>query len=238
MIAGCEGCNRANWQCPKNLEKTLRSFLLALAVMLSGCAAQVATVNVPGIERSAPVRIADLRPAREKQGEVFSVLVSSDAYATCRVPDSAVVPPATRIFQHRAFDKFGAGSGPPEIKLHHFVICRNIQAEQRRGVMGAVFGGVIGLAVAAQIKQEPPGTVSSLVDSKAFEALCETQFKGALYSEQENPGCGSVHIVYIETEIQGKRAFTRTMVPILANSEESPLVPALDAATSFHLARY
>lgn len=216
----------------------MRNYLIAMVVLLSGCAAQVATVNVPGIERSVPARITDLRPEKEKQSEIFSLLVTSDAYATYRIPDSAVVPPATRLFQHRAFEKLGADSGPLEIKIHHLVVYRNLQAELRRGALGAAFGGVIGAVVAGQIKAEPSGIVTSLVDAKAFEALTETEFKRALYTEQENPGRGSVHIVYIETEMQGKRAFTRTIVPMKSNTEESPLVSALNAATAFHLTQY
>lgn len=196
------------------------------------------TVNVPGIERSSRAQITDMRPEKEKQGEIFSLLVTSDAYATYRVPDSAVVPPATRLFQHRAFEKLGADSSPLEIKVHHLVVYRNLQAELRRGALGAAFGGAIGAVVAGQIKAEPSGIVTSLVDARAFEALNLTEFKRALYTEQENPSRGSVHIVYIETEIQGKRAFTRTIVPLKSNSDESPLVSALHAAATFHLTQY
>lgn len=217
----------------------MKKYLIAVAVLLSGCAAQVANVNVPGIERSVPVRISDLRPEKEKQSEIFSLLVTSDAYGTYRVPDTAVAPPATRLFQHRAFEKLGDGAAPLDIKIHHFVVYRNLQSELRRGALGAAFGGAIGAVVAGQIKAEPSGVVTSSVDAKAFNALAATEFKRALYTEQENPGRGSVHIVYIETEIQGRRAFTRTIVPIKSgDAEKSPLVSALDTSMAFHLTQY
>lgn len=216
----------------------MRACLLVVVALLSGCAAQVVTVNIPEIERSVPAQITDLRPEKEKQSEIFSLLVTSDAYAIYRIPDSAIVPQATRLFQHRAFEKLGADNGPLDIKVHHFVVYRNLQSELRRGALGAALGGAIGAVLAGQVKTEPSGIVTTLVDAKAFEMPDDAEFKRALYTEQENPGRGSVHVIYIETEIRGKRAFTRTIVPIKSNTEESPLVSALDAATGFHLTQY
>lgn len=214
----------------------MRKMLLAMVVLVAGCATQVTTMNVPGIERSDSVRVKDLRPETEKQGEIFSLSVSNDAYAIYRIADGAITPSAIRLLQHRAYEKFGTGSS--EIKIHHFVIYRNRQAELKRGALFAAFGGALGAALATQVTTEPTGISPSLVDGSAFDALATTEYKRALYTEQENPGRGSVYIVYIETEIQGRKIFTRTLVPMNIKDQDDSLNIALEESIKFHLSRY
>lgn len=161
-------------------------------------------------------------------------MITSDAYAIYRVAESASAPPALRLLQHRAYE-MRTGSAPLELKVHHLVVYRNLQSELRRGAIGAGIGGIIGALVAGQSVTDPSGAVSSLADPGVFNSLSATEYKRALYTEQENPGRGSVHIVYIETEISGKRVFTRTMAPMRVKDGENPLAIALEAAVRFHL---
>jgi len=215
----------------------MRKLLLVLWVFVAGCAAQVTTMNVPNIERSSSVQVQDLRPETEKEGEIFSLSISNDAYAIYRIADSALTPPATRLLQHRAFEKMGNSiGGPLGIKIHHFVIYRNRQAELKRGAIFAAFGGAVGAALAGETANSLNGVSSSLLDGKVFESLAATEYKRALYTEQENPGRGSVYIVYIEAEIQGKRVFTRTVAPF--KEGEDSLTVALEESTKFYLSHY
>ena len=216
----------------------MKKLLLAALVLLSGCATQVVSLNVPEIERSAQVRVQDLRPPIEKQGEIFSLLITNDAYAIYRIAEDTTTPAAIRLLQHRAHETLGARSVPLEIKVHHLVVYRNMQAEFRRSAIGAGVGGIIGALIAGETVKDPSGIVSSLADEKAFSALGETEFKRALYNEQENPGRGSVHIAYLESEINGKRVFTRTLAPMKAKEGENPLTNVLEASIKFHLAQY
>jgi hypothetical protein len=208
----------------------MRKLFLALLVMLAGCA----TMTVPGIERSESVQVKDLRPKTEKESESFSINVFNDAYATYRVADSAITPPAIRLLQHRAYEKFGASNAPLEIKIHHLVVYRNFQAELRRGGISAIPG----VLVYGQVTTAPAGIASSLVDGKTFESLAATEYKRSLYSEQENPGRGSVLVVYVETEIQGNRIFTRTLAPAKEKNGVNPLIAAIEASIKFNLAQY
>jgi len=214
--------------------ESLKKLLLITLVLLSGCATQVVPFSVQGIERSEHVRVQDLRPQTERQGEIFSLMITNDAYALYRIAESASVPTAMRLLQHRAYE-MRTGSEPFELKVHHLVVYRNLQSELRRGAIGAGIGGIIGALVAGQSVTDPSGAVSSLVDPVAFNSLSATEYKRALYTEQENPGRGSIHIVYIETEIKGKRVFTRTMVPMRVKDGENPLATALEAAARYHL---
>jgi hypothetical protein len=216
----------------------MKKLLPVLLILIAGCAAPQATVSVPGIERSESAPVRDLRPESEKQAETFSILVTSDAYAIYRVAENTVNPPARRLLQHRAFEKFGAATTPPEITVHHLVIYRNHQAEFRRSAIGAGIGGVIGGLVAGAYTTDPTGVTNSLVDGKVFESLRPTEYRRALYTEQENPGRGSVHIIYMETELQGKRVFTRAVAPVRGKEGENPLIAALESSIKFHLSQY
>jgi len=216
----------------------MKKLLLTLMILLTGCASQVTNVKVPGIERSESLRVKDMRPEIEKQSEIFSLSISNDAYAIYRVAESAVAPPAIRILQHNLFEKLGTGAQAPEVKVMHLVIYQNRQSELRQSVIGAAIGGVLGSLAAGQATTDPTGVANSLVDSKAFESLASTEFKRALYTEQENPGRGSVYVIYIETEVQGKRVFTRGVAPIKAKADESPFAFALESSMKFHLSQY
>lgn len=213
----------------------MKYYVIAALILLSGCATQVATTNIPNIESSNSLKITDMRPEKEKEGEIFSVSVSNDAYATYRVSDSSVAPPATRIFQHRAFEKFNKND--TNIKLHHFVVYRNHQAEYRRSSLITAMG-MVGEAISGDPIVSRDGVATSLVDQNSFTSTADTEFKRALYSEKENPGRGSIHIVYIETEINGKRVFSRTLTPIKKDSTKDPLVYAIEEASRFHLSQY
>lgn len=216
----------------------MKKLLAIAAVTLAGCAGQIANPNVTDIDRSASVPVKDLRPVTESKAETFSLLISSDAYATYRVADDSITPAGTILLRHRAYEKFGANSQPPVIQVHHFVAYRNFQSELRRGAIGAALGGAIGAVAAGQLPTTVPGASCTSVDRTAFDSLVSDEFKRALYTEQENPGHASVHIVYIDTEINGKRVFTRTLMPLKTEESGNPYVLALEAAVSCQLSQY
>lgn len=216
-----------------------RLLLVLAALVLSGCAAQVANLNVAGAERSEQVRVQDLRPPIEKEGEIFSISITSEQYALYRVAESVTVPSGVRLLQHRAFETLQKpGMAPLDLKVHHFVVYRNMQAELRRSSIGIALGGVMGALIAGNMVVDASGAAHSPVDGKAFDALGATEFKRALYTEAENPGKGSVHIVYIDTEINGKRVFTRTLVPMKVPEGQTPIGVALESAIKYQLAQY
>ena len=61
---------------------------LLISLLMSGCATPAAPIQIDGIERSAGVHIIDLRPPIEREGETFSVLITSDAYGTSRIEEA------------------------------------------------------------------------------------------------------------------------------------------------------
>jgi len=207
---------------------------LVLAV-LSGCATQVVPLNVSGIEKSEQARVEDLRPVLEKQAENFSLLITSDAYALARVAEGITSPSPIRLFQHRAYETLPAASN---IKVLHLVVYRNSQSELRRGAIGAGLGGIIGAVAAGQSVSHIGGPVATLADRGAFDSVATAEYKRAVYTDEENPGRGSVLVIYVETEVDAKRVFTRTLAPLRAPAGESPFLNALEASFRYHLDQY
>jgi hypothetical protein len=216
----------------------MKRLILCASFLLGGCATQVVPLNVPGIERSEAARVQDLRPATEKESEIFSLSITNEAYALYRVADAVMAPPPIRLLQHRAFETFESRGAPADIKVRHLVVYRNLQAGMRKAVLGQAIGGLIGAAVAGKAVTDPSGMAHSLVDASAFDALEKTEYKRAQYSAEENPGRGPVYIIYVETEVNGTRAFTRTLAPHNGKEGENPLVKALEAAVAFNIAQH
>lgn len=219
----------------------MKKVLWVLGILLAGCATQVSTVDVAGIERSSALPVQDLRPETERRGETFSYSISNDAYAIYRLEDGATTPSVVRLLQHRAFEQF-AGKPVAAVKVHHLVVYRNLQAELRRTAVAGALGGTLGGTAAVLLAGDPvkglAGTATSAVNLKEFDALGTTEYKRALYSAQENPGRGSVHVVYIETEIDNQRVFTRTVGPVKDKDGNIVLSDVVDASIKSHLSQY
>jgi len=218
----------------KKLNKLLQAIFLILA--LSGCTLPVTQIKISDISQSESIKMMDLRPGSEKQFENFSALITSKAYGTYRLPDSSMQPSIARLIQHRVFEKFG-GNGR-DIKLHHLVVYSNLQAALRQTAANVAIGGALGAAIGGAPPKSMPAISSKIIDGAVFPSQSQEEYKRALSSMEENPGQGSVHIIYIETEIDGKRVFSRTIGPFAATEGINPPSTFLEATVQFHLAQY
>jgi hypothetical protein len=216
----------------------MKKLFAVLAIALSGCAAQVTTIDVQGLDRSDRLAAKDLRPASEKDGEIFSLMITSDAYGLYRVADSVVSPAPVRLLQHRAYERFSSAGPAPDLKVHHLVVYRNLQSEFRKAAIASGIGGAIGAAIVAGTVKDASGALSSPVDTGQFNGLAPAEYKRALYTEAENPDRASVHIIYIETEANGKRVFTRTLAPLRTKDGKLAVGEALESAFKYHVSQY
>lgn len=214
-------------------------YLLILSTLIVGCAAPTVKVDVPNINESNTLSVTNLRPATEKEDKIFSLSISSDAYGTYRRGDALLNPTATRIFQHRVYEKFSLKNAKPDIKIHHLVVYMNLKSELRRSVTGGLLGGVVGAGIAASTQKYGVDGIASIVAQKEFEAFDE-EYKRALYSEKENPNKASVYFVYLDAEINGKRVFVKTMTPVRLPKEntKNPHVAAVETASAFFLDQF
>jgi hypothetical protein len=140
--------------------------------------------------------------------------------------------------QHRAFETFGLGAAATNITVHHLVVYRNMQAELRGGALGAAIGGGVGAALAGAATKNLDSGNTVLVDRSVFDSFADEEYERAFYSPQENPGRASVYIVYVDTEIGGRRFFTRTLSPMKTKESENALNFALETAIQRHLSQY
>ncbi|HEX7153508.1 MAG TPA: hypothetical protein VF618_18620 [Thermoanaerobaculia bacterium] len=209
------------------------NLLLIVWFVLAGCTVRPVPLQIEGIERSAAVRVHDLRPAEEKQAKTFSRLVTSSAYGIYRVAEDAGGPSPIRLLQHRAFEKLGE---PLELTVHHLVVYLNWQAEGQSQALAVGIASVGGVGVSHT--PPAPGTGHSLADRAVFDSLAAKEHQRAWYSREENPKSGSVYVIYVDTEINGKRVFTRTLAPLERKKNALAPANALEAAFAFHLTQY
>ncbi len=199
-------------------------------------------VNIREIERSEAIQIKDMRPAAERQGKTFGLLVTSRAFGTYRVADSRMTPSPIRLLQHRAYERFGGGTAPLDISVQHLVVYRNQQAQVRSaavgGAIGGALGGIVGAALGGRAISDSSGATTSLVDPEAFESLAASEYERALYAKDHVAGRSSSHLVYIDTVIGGKRVFTRTTAPLKFKAGGDALTAVVEASIAFHLSRY
>ena len=210
-------------------------FVLLASFILAGCATGPVALPVENLAVSAKAPVEDLRPATEGTREIFSLLITSDAYGYHRLAQDITNPTGARLFSHRLQEKF-VSTAVPQTKLHHFAVYMNRRSELRNVALGAAFGGIIGAAIMGENVIREGDVVHTLVDANAFMSG-ENEYQRALYTESELKPGTSAFVIYIETESDGQRRFTRTVSPIkpMQPGDKIPLHQAMEAAIQFHL---
>ncbi len=169
--------------------------------------------------------------------EFFSLMITSERYGYARLAQDITDPSGARLFAHRLQEKHGTEAVPPT-KLHHFAVYLNNRSELRRTAIGAGFGGIIGAAIASGTVKREGDAIHTLADTVRFATESgDNEFKRAMYTDPEIPPGTSVFVIYIESEAQDKRRFTRTVWPIkpVKEGERLPLHQAMEAAIAFNL---
>ena len=214
-----------------------RLLSLLAAIALVGCASGPVKLPVDNLAASEKTAVQDLRPASEGTREFFSLMITSEQYGYVRLAQDITDPSGPRLFAHRLQEKYGAQAVPPT-KLHHFAVYLSNRAELKRVALSAAFGGAIGAGIASSTFKREGDAIHSVTDTARFAAQSgDSEFKRAIYDEPHIPAGSSVYVVYIESESQDKRRFTRTVWPIkpVPAGENIPLHQAMDAAIRFNL---
>lgn len=216
-----------------------KTFLfLFLSFLVFGCAPSVTKINIPEINKSDDVLLQDLRPETENSDEIFSYLITSDAYGINRLGGTTLVPTMTRLLQHRVYEKFGNSTHPIEIIVHHMVAYLNMQSRMKTGILAGTIAGPIGALAASGSSSNNVTVYSSIVDLNNFESTAEDEYKRALYTEKENPNKVIVIITYIDAEINGKRVFIKTMSPTELPENQDPIIYSVESAIKYYLDQY
>jgi hypothetical protein len=204
----------------------------------TGCAPVTTKVNLPDIGKSDSLSISDMRPASEKERKIFSFLTSSDKYGIVREGDTRLSPSPVRLLQYQVFDKFNASGHLPKVAIYHFVVYQNTKVQRVAETTGVVVGGLIGALIAQSITDHDVPASTQLFDEKTFNAQSSDEYQHGLFTKSENPKKGAVYIVYIDTDINGKKVFTRTIAPIHKHGDQDPLASAIQLAIKNHLDHY
>jgi hypothetical protein len=212
---------------------------MALAISISGCATKPLKYDVPNLQSSESLVVSDLRPAKEKEQDIFSLMISSEAYAIYRNGENIIDPTPLRLFQHRAHEKFAGSKVPTDIRIHHLVSYMNAQSQLRTTALAGGLFGPAGAAIASSTLNNKVDPSVTLVDPGAFSSLDgDKEYQRAFYTAAENPNKATVFIIYIDAEINGKRVFIRKTSSSEQNGSSSPYVDAVDKTIKAYLSYY
>lgn len=215
--------------------------LAASSLIIAGCASHPALPppEFPGLEQSEKIVIHDQRPSSESEKKIFSLLVTSSAYAIYRMPDTATKPTGPRLLAHRAYETFPELSSQPTINVHHFVTYANLQSQLRKSSLLAGLTGPIGVAILSS-QELPVGEVlTNRIDSGVFEKTAgDEEYTRAFFSAEENPEKSPVNLIYIDAEMLGQRVASRCLVPPIKDKPHLFLIEAIDMCITNHLALY
>lgn len=215
-----------------------KAMAVLLSLMCAACAPVVTKVNVPDITKSGAMSVRDMRPASEKDKNIFSLLISSDEYGIIRTGDGRLSPSPVHLLQYQAFEKFKGKGSSPELDVYHFVVYQNSQSQLRAGTTGAVAGGLIGALIAGALTDHDVQAKTTVVDESAFDRSIHDEYQRAFFTRTENPDKAAVYIIYIETDIGERRVFTRTLAPMHKHGDQDPLASAVQLAIKSHLDHY
>jgi hypothetical protein len=117
------------------------------------------------------------------------------------------------------------------------VIYENMRSQLRAGAIGAGVGGLIGGEIGNAMASHDASSQTQIVDEMSFNAVTEEYLRGQ-YSASENPDKASVFIIYVDTDIDGKKVFTRTVASMKTHGDQSALADAVQLAIKNHLSHY
>jgi hypothetical protein len=212
--------------------------LVVLALACTACAPVVTKVNLPDIGKSDVVAVTDMRPASEKEKKIFSLMITSKQYGIWRVGDARLSPAPVRLLQYQIAKQPNTENASPKLTVYHFVVYENMKSQLRHGAIGAGIGGAVGALIGNAMASHDETAQTSLVDENAFDRMSAEEYMRGLYTQAEDPDKASVYIVYLETGINGKRVFTRTIAPATPQGNQDALVGAVQLAIRNQLTKY
>ena len=181
--------------------------LLLLPLLLAACATQ--RMPEADLAPSEALVVHDQRPAEESERKIMSLWRDSPAYGIFRGGQGNVHPTDMRLLQHRVFEHYGPHA---VLTVHHMVSYQNMREE----ILSNLHYGLLPEALHPHISSEEIDAGAKLVDARRFEAeTLDNEWKRGTYSEAENEQMGSVYIVYLDAEVEGKRAFIRYLAPAM-----------------------
>jgi len=210
---------------------------------LSGCASkppEIPAMPIENLQQSSAIVVEDLRPETEAKSETFSINIMRESYGIYRVNEVFINPPAPRLLAHRAFETFPELADALPIKLYHLVVYTNLKSHLRKYSAGMTFlGAAGGLLVNSKVYQLNQVFFSPINDAAFFDNTAKKEHRRAFYTEEENPDDSPAHLIYIDTEMLGKRIASRCLIALNSYADSRyPMTEKTDACIEKHLALY
>lgn len=215
----------------------MKHLIVGLMALACAACAPIAKVNLPpDAAKSASLSVSDVRPESEKEKKFFSLLLTSKEYGIIRNGDENISPPPVGVLQYEAFQKFGANH---KVTVYHFVIYMNAKSHLRSQAIFAGLGGIIGGAIANSVANHNSSQQTRLISESTFDSVSGAdEYERAYYSSDEDPQNAPIFIIYLDTDVDGKRIFTRTIAPMQSVGDRSALAAAVELAVKDHMSAY
>lgn len=135
--------------------KWVKLAALALSVFVTGCATSMQyNYQYTPTNQALGFDVKDERAQEEKEGEIMSLVITSDQYGIYRLGDDQVIPDRVKyvseLFAAKAADKFSGKT----VSIKKFEIFNNQQSALRGNALAGSMGGIIGSAIHAAADPE------------------------------------------------------------------------------------
>ncbi len=121
--------------------------------------------------------------------------------------------------------------------VHHLAIYRNMEAVGKGMALQSAASVTGSVVVDTSTPKPNPGAAYSTLESGSIEAMSgKAEWRLAEFSQAENPNRLVCYIVFIDSEYQGRRVVTRTLMSITNLNDFNTVIPrAVESAVSYHL---
>lgn len=212
----------------------MKQYILALCMLACvGCTATTSKLTAKDLAASDALTVVDARPESEKETKMFSAWASSKEFGVNRIGDKKMSPKPIRLLQHMAFEKYAASGRLPTITVRHLVIYQNVRTELRANAINQALGGLLGALAADASVRNDSAMHTITADERSFDSAEE--YTRGNFNTWEKEQKGSALVIYIGTEIDGKKVFTRSVIPFVSRDGQKD---GLEQVIKSHLAHY
>jgi len=196
--------------CEPNTRLDPKALIVAAALALTGCAAQVATLSeprAPAVEGG--LQVVDARQAADKKSDILSLLITNCNYGIYQAGDDKIVPSRLDLLRDDLNARLGAAVAGKTLTVTRYWIHFNNAA----GLRGSVYAS-------------NPGLVSAVM--KPMGARCPREkMRAGWYAGDEVENLNPPFIVEIQANLDGNSHAVRVVY-----SSPEPVSPAFGQPAS------
>lgn len=133
----------------------LKTVAIAVSVLVTGCATSMQyNYQYTPKNQTLGFEVKDDRAQEEKEGEIMSLVITSDQYGIYRLGDDQVIPDRVKYVSELFASKANARFNGKTVSIKKFEIFNNQQNALRGSSLAGSLGGIVGAAIHAAADPE------------------------------------------------------------------------------------